>query len=72
MTETAQVAVTKPERPLILRILYFCIIGWWWGSLWTLFSALIAVSVFIPGDANFLNFDTIPTMFSKVKTMYFL
>ncbi len=75
MTETAQVAVPKTERPLFIRILYFCIIGWWWGSLWTLFSALIALSViipFIPGNQNFLNFDSIPTMFSKVKTMYFL
>jgi hypothetical protein len=75
MTDSTPNGVTKSERPLILRIIYFCLIGWWWGSIWTLLSALIALSVvipFIPGNQNFLNFDSIPTMFSKVKTMYFL
>jgi hypothetical protein len=75
MSESAQASLTNTERPLILCILYFCVIGWWWGSIWTLLTPLIALSVvipFIPGNQNFLNFDSIPTMFSKVKTMYFL
>jgi hypothetical protein len=72
MTDNTQMPLTKSERLLMLRIIYFCLVGWWWGSIWTLFSALVALCIFYPGHPNFLNFDAVPTMFSKVKTMYIL
>jgi hypothetical protein len=72
MTDNTQAPLTKSERPLMLRIIYFCLVGWWWGSISMLCSALVALCIFYPGHPNFLNFDAVPTMFSKVKTMYIL
>lgn len=35
----------KPQRPALIRALYFLVIGWWFSLLWSLVAWLLCISI---------------------------
>ncbi|MFC4427303.1 YccF domain-containing protein [Deinococcus navajonensis] len=64
-TSTAVVGPARDQSPsMVLRLLYFCFIGWWFGPLW-LFAALLMCG-------SVLGLPIGVLMFSKSIKAFFL
>ncbi len=50
-----------PELPLILRALYFLVIGWWLSAAWMIVAYALCMTI-IGLPIGFLMFDLVPTL----------
>lgn len=52
-----------PQRPLLLRALYFLLIGWWFSALW-IEAAFVLLASFIGIPLGYWMLDRIPAVVS--------
>jgi uncharacterized membrane protein YccF (DUF307 family) len=57
---------SKPQRPFILRAIYFLLIGWWFSALW-LAAAWALCTVIIGIPFGFWMFNRVPAVITLAR-----